>query len=249
MVKRSLLYGALALAVAGGGVAAVAAAAPFAVAADSTAPSGTGQPNQSVHAPRSWGGILPTAAQVLNMTPQQLAQELRGGQSIAQVAQSKGVSEQQVIDAVVQKISATLDQRVQAGKLTQEKSDQIKANLPDCVKKIVEHNGPWRNGHPFLHMGVAQAASILGMTPQALVTELKSGKSLVDVAQSKGMSEQQLIDALINKERPMLTKFVEQKWGGKKPAGSPEAGQGPQAPAPAPSSNSGSSTSTTSPSL
>ncbi|WP_170086606.1 hypothetical protein [Kyrpidia spormannii] len=247
-MKKSLLYGALALAVAGGGVAAAAAAAPFAVAADSTAPSGASQPNQAVHHPRSWGGILPTAAQVLNMPPQQLAQELRGGQSIAQVAQNKGVSEQEVIDAIVQKISATLDQRVQAGELTQQKADQIKAKLPDRVKKIVEHKGPWQHGHPFLRMGVAQAASILGMTPQDLMTELKSGKSLVDVAESKGMSEEQLIDALINKEKPMLMKFVEHKWGGKKPAGSPEAGQGPAAPVPGPSSNSGAST-TTSPSL
>lgn len=246
MVKRSLLYGALALAVAGGGVAAVAAAAPFAVAADSTTSSGTGQPNQAAHHLQPWGGILPTAAQVLNMTPQQLAQELRGGQSIAQVAESKGVSEQQVIDAIVQKISATLDQRVQAGKLTQDKADQMKADLPARVKNIVEHTGLAKQGHPLARVGIAEVASVLGMTPQDLTAQLKSGKSIADVAQSKGMSQAQLIDQLLNKEKDALTKFVEHKWGGKKPAAT--TGSGAASQAPAASSNSGQSSSAATPS-
>ncbi|ADG07761.1 hypothetical protein [Kyrpidia tusciae] len=245
-MKKSLLYSALALAVAGGGAAAVTAVAPFAVAAADTATtaSGSTQPAQAEHH-QQWGGVLSTAAQVLGVTPQQLAQNLRSGQSIAQVAQSKGVSEQQVIDAIVQKISASIDQKVQSGKLSQDKAAQMKANLSARVKNIVEHTGAFgKKGHPFAGRGIADAASILGMTPQDLLAQLKSGQSIADVAQSKGMSEAQLIDALMNKEKDALTKFVEHKWGGKKPAAT--TGSGPASQAPASSSNSDQSSSTTS---
>ncbi|MCL6576956.1 hypothetical protein [Kyrpidia sp.] len=244
-MKKSLLYSALALAVAGGGAAAVTAAAPFAVAAADTATtaSGSTQPAQAEHH-QPWGGVLSTAAQVLGVTPQQLAQNLRSGQSIAQVAQSKGVSEQQVIDAVVQKISASIDQKVQSGKLSQDKAAQMKANLSARVKNIVEHAGSLEEkGHSFARGGIADAASILGMTPQDLLAQLKTGKSIADVAQSKGTSEAQLIDALMNKEKDALTKFVEHKWDGNKAEGT--AGSGEDSQAPAASSNSGSSAGTT----
>ncbi|MDI3257128.1 MAG: hypothetical protein QJR01_05315 [Kyrpidia sp.] len=241
-MKKSLLYSALALAVVGGGTAAAAAvAAPLGVAAaaDTSTSTGSGAATPAAHHARPGGGILGTAAQVLQVTPQELLQDLRSGQSIAQVAQSKGVSEQQVIDAIVQKLSASVDQRVQNGKLTQDKANQIKANLPDQVKKMVEHTGPWnKSGHPLARVGIAQVASILGMTPQDLMTQLKSGQSIADVAQSKGISEAQLIDQLLAKEKDALTKFVEHKWGGKK---TPDqaSGSGPASQTPAPSSNSG----------
>lgn len=221
-MKKSLLYGTLALAVAGGVAAASAALtnpAKIAAAADSSgSAAATAQDHRAGHGP--FGGALNTVAQLLQITPQELLQDLRQGQTIAQVAQSKGVSEQQVIDAIVKDMSAAIDKRVQDGKLTQDQADKIKAGLADKAKKMVEHQGPWKKeGHPFRGGFLKDIASILGMSQQDLLNELKSGKSIAQVAQSKGVSESQLVDQLLQKERDVLTKLVERQWGSHKDSG------------------------------
>lgn len=223
MVKKSLLLGTLALAVAGGAVAVSGVVTgPAGIASAADASSTAGASAKGVKGQQGpLGEVLKTVAQILNITPQELLKDLRSGQSISQVAQSKGVAEQQVIDAIVQDLSASIDKRVQAGKLTQEKADQLKAGLADRVKQMVEHQGPWKKeGYSFQRASLKEIATILGMSQQDLVNQLKSGQSIVDVAQSKGISEEQLIDQLLQKEKDALTKFVERTWGSHKASGS-----------------------------
>lgn len=46
--------------------------------------------------------------------------------------------------------------------------------------------------------GVAISARTIGVTPQALVTELRSGKSIADVAGQHGVSAQTVVNALVS---------------------------------------------------
>lgn len=228
-MKKSFLVGTLALAVLGGAAAisgVVTVPSGIAAAADPSSPAKAQAKGFGAHH-GPLGGVLNTVAQILNVTPQELLKDLRQGQSIAQVAQSKGVAEQQVIDAIVKDLSASIDKRVQDGKLSQEKADQLKAGLPDRVKQMVEHQGPWKKeGRSFRGASLKDVASILGMSQQDLVNQLKSGKSIVEVAQSKGISEDQLVDQLLQKERDVLKKFVERTWGSHKASGSGAASGG-----------------------
>jgi uncharacterized protein (DUF433 family) len=45
---------------------------------------------------------------------------------------------------------------------------------------------------------IALAAKTLGMTPAELLTELKSGKSIADVASERDVPVQDVIDALVD---------------------------------------------------
>jgi lambda repressor-like predicted transcriptional regulator len=76
------------------------------------------------------------AAETLDMSPRVFVQELRSGQSAAQIAEAHGSSGQALVDAVVAAEQAHLDQAVADGKMTQEEADNL---LP----KIIEQANKW----------------------------------------------------------------------------------------------------------
>ncbi len=56
-----------------------------------------------------------------------------------------------------------------------------------------------------------KVAKLLGITPARLENELGQGKSLVDIAKSKGIKEEQLIDKLKNEMTVDLKRLVNRK--------------------------------------
>lgn len=78
-----------------------------------------------------------TAADAIGVTPQDLTNALRSGQSVADVARSKNVDPQRVTDALVAKANAAVDQAVQNGKLTADRAAQIRAKLPQLAQDVV----------------------------------------------------------------------------------------------------------------
>jgi hypothetical protein len=75
-----------------------------------------------------------------------LKQELKAGKSLADIAGEKKVPEQQVIDLLVKDSSQRIDKSVQTGKIAQDKATQMKAKLPDQIKKNVERKGGYGFG-------------------------------------------------------------------------------------------------------
>ena len=92
------------------------------------------------------------------------------------------------------RIAAALKGLVTDGTITQAQADKVASTL---ASSLPDH-GP---GGPGGHRGgghlLASAATVLGMTEADLRTALESGKSLVDVAKSKGMSKATLISKLV----------------------------------------------------
>jgi hypothetical protein len=94
---------------------------------------------------------LSSIASVLGMTADELHTALHSGQSLAAIAQSKGVDTQKVIDAVVAAIKAHVAQEVTSGELTQAQAD---AKLADVVAKATEMvNATPGEGMPGRHRG------------------------------------------------------------------------------------------------
>lgn len=111
----------------------VAALGLFAVGAVS---AGEPAPTPDGKAPRGgpWGhmgrgvGIVSDAVtELLGMTRQEVHEERVAGKTLAQIAQEKGVTDQQVIDALLAGRQEAIDQAVKEGKLTQEQADWLLA--------------------------------------------------------------------------------------------------------------------------
>lgn len=104
---------------------------------------------------RGFGVELDTAASTIGISPDALRQALAGGQSIADVAKSKNVDPQVVIDALVAKVQSNTAARVADGSMTQAQADQRLAKAKEIITAIVNGQKPVRKGHDFGRRGPA----------------------------------------------------------------------------------------------
>ena len=82
-----------------------------------------------------------TLADKLGMNANDLVKELQGGKSVADVAASKDVSEQSLIDALMAPQIDALNARVQNSYLTQTQADSIQQAEAARVKYMLEQKG------------------------------------------------------------------------------------------------------------
>jgi hypothetical protein len=96
------------------------------------------------------GAGLTAVSTALGMTPAELKTALQGGQTIAQVAASKNVSVQKVIDAMIADYKAKETAEVASGDHTQAEVDQkiadFTARASDIVNGKMPAGGPKGNG-------------------------------------------------------------------------------------------------------
>jgi hypothetical protein len=157
---------------------AIAVAAP----SGSTSTTVPGKPAFRVHG----DGLLDAAATALHLTPEQLQQKLSDGKTtIADVAKQQGVDVNTVIDAMV---NADRD-RI---------TDIVNNPLPQ--KRFGPDNlGPMgpRLGFGMIGKGLDTAAKALGITTDELKSDLAKGMSIADIAKSKNVDVNKVIDALV----------------------------------------------------
>jgi hypothetical protein len=112
-------------------------------AQDSGEPTAQGRPqkpddgSQRTRRHRLIRAVIQTSADTIGIDSHALVAQLRAGKSIAQVATEHQKDPQTVIDALVAKASARIDQAVAEGKLTAEKAATIKEKLPSVAERIV----------------------------------------------------------------------------------------------------------------
>jgi hypothetical protein len=97
---------------------------------------------------RGAGKGLDAAATALGITADELRTELRGGQTVAQVATAKGVDVQTVVDAIVADLKAHLDEEVASGEHTQAEADAKLTEATARITDMVNNGRPERGDGP-----------------------------------------------------------------------------------------------------
>lgn len=114
------------------------------------------------------------------------------------------------IDAAFQKaIADTLADQVKSGQLTQAQADALKAKLAHQTPCTLPANPAPRGGSKaalgaYLQAYEKAAASALGVTPTELMTDLRSGESLSQIAAAHNVSEADFRTRLIAGLQPTL---------------------------------------------
>ena len=179
-------------------------------------------------------GHLDAVATALGMTVDELRAALVPGTSLADIAATKGVAVQKVIDAIVATEKAEITQHVADGKITQTQADELLAGLAERVTTMVNADRPafghgfgkgddngehgfGRGGHgrgdhglPGMHDSTV-LEDTLGMTREEIRAGLEAGKSIADLAKEKGVDVQKVIDALVAEARTRITDMVNGK--------------------------------------
>jgi len=96
---------------------------------------------------------LDTAAEAIGITAEELATALRDGSSLAEVATSKGVEPQAVIDALAAELKTKLGEAVTSGRITQAQADEKAANATAWITEMVNGTLPQRFGRHHLWGG------------------------------------------------------------------------------------------------
>lgn len=146
------------------------------------------------------GMKLEAAAEAIGISVDDLKSALKEGKTIAEVAEANGVDRQTVIDALVA-----------AGN---EQLDELRATLPERMAELVDRTLPERGeGHGrrgrLGHFDGEVAAQALGLTPDELREQLRSGKSLAEIATDQGVDRQTLIDTLVASATQKVNEAVE----------------------------------------
>ncbi|NIA24292.1 MAG: hypothetical protein GWP04_01850 [Gammaproteobacteria bacterium] len=154
-------------------------------------------------------------ADMLDMTVPELEDQLKDGATLAQIAESRGSSGEEIVAALVGELSERLADQVAEGRITQEQADEMVAAATGQITDLVESSHPGRaalreHRARLARLGALRiGADVLDMTPQDLRSALESGQSLGEIAQSRGVDEDALIDALLQPIREQVALSVE----------------------------------------
>ena len=121
-------------------------------------------------------------------------------------------------------LADTLAAQVSSGSLTQAQADSITA-AGEAARAAGGNRGPRGGDHGGDRGGRGQrganlevAATALGITSDALKTELQAGKTIADVATANGVEVQTVIDALVADATTDLTERITNMVNGVRPA-------------------------------
>jgi hypothetical protein len=154
--------------------------------------------DRGMHGP---GDDLDAAASYLGLTTANLLTQLQAGKTLSAVADAtSGKSTAGLVTALVAHEKQELTDAVAAGRLTRAQADQIGTTLTQRFNDFVTHNGrgPLGDGPRHHGGGLDAAAGYLGTNEAALLTQLRAGKTLAQIANAtSGKSASGLIDALV----------------------------------------------------
>ena len=158
-------------------------------------------------------GILSAAADILKLDRDELRRELKEGKTLAEIAAKRGVGKDELIRRLSEAAAKRIDAKVAEGRLTAARAEQLKAGLQARIEAAVDTRGmplpPHRHpGHLYL---MHKIASVLGISKDELKSRLAEGKSIAEIAKSKGMSEDRLIEKLKDSLTDELRRFVRMK--------------------------------------
>jgi hypothetical protein len=198
MIGRRLVAGtAVVAAVAAGAVVGALIGVPGMSGASTAPTSTTTKANDAPHirgvGPFIGAGkdVLDAGAKALNLTTEQLLTKLRDGKTtIADVAKQQNVDVQTVIDAMAAAAKSDI-------------TDMVNNPLP--VPPKFEGGFKGGPGLGFGHRGggvfggkLDGAAKALGITTDQLMTDLRNGQSIADVANAKNVDLNKVIDAMVS---------------------------------------------------
>jgi hypothetical protein len=149
------------------------------------------------------GRLGAETAEVLGITPDDLAEQLEAGATVAEIAAANGSSGDQLVDAVTDHIAAHLAVQVTAGKLEEAQAGAIVVRSAETLRRLVDVENPLgtlvkaRRNRAARTDAFAAVADALGMAIDDVRLDLESGMSLAQIAGTRGVGEQVLIDVLL----------------------------------------------------
>ncbi|SDF05156.1 LysM peptidoglycan-binding domain-containing protein [Sporomusa acidovorans] len=134
----------------------------------------------------------------LKINEQTFADKVKAGKTLVQIADEQGISEQALKGFLTEEMTNRIDAAVKAGRLTEDKAAQAKANIEKRVDDMINGKG-FMYGHGPMRPAMfdhAKLLDLLKMEDESFKAERKAGKSLLTIAKEHNVSEQELANFL-----------------------------------------------------
>src|SRR3954453_23646552 len=148
------------------------------------------------------GSVVSAAVAYLPLDRATIAADLKAGQSLAQIATAQGKTADGLVTAMLAPAQLRLDAAVAAGRLASDKETAFLAKLRTALTAIVNHASPPRVTHT-APVRVTTAAILkpaltyLQLDLRGVIAQLRSGKTLAQVAVAQGKTAAGLVDAVL----------------------------------------------------
>jgi hypothetical protein len=159
------------------------------------------------------GALVRAAVTYLGVDKTTIVAALKSGQSLAQIATAQGKTVDGLVAAIVAPAKLKLDAAVAAGRLTTDRETRLLARLQTAVTKLVNRTrkAPHAGDRP-VRVQIAAilkpALAYLGLDFKAVATQLRSGKTLADIAAAQNKTAAGLVDAVVASVKTALDKRV-----------------------------------------
>lgn len=141
------------------------------------------------------GAGLDDLAEFLGLKPEELKSALRSGKSLAQVAKEQGKNREDLKNYLMAQATPRISARI----------DRL-IDRPGLLEQ-----GHRKAGHSrIMRQEWAEVARYLGLTPEQLAIERQSGKSLADIARTRGKSSDDLKSFLLGRINARLDEAVKE---------------------------------------
>ncbi|MEZ5377131.1 MAG: hypothetical protein R2733_11540 [Acidimicrobiales bacterium] len=146
-------------------------------------------------------------AELLDMTPAELREARDAGQTLAETAAAQGVSEAELVAALVDEATSRLDAAVAEGRLDADRAADMSDGLEERIAEMVQRTPEERptpgegrrlDAHPRMEQRLLGAPVFdeLGLDPDALHDAIDGGSTLAEAAAAQGVGADELAAAL-----------------------------------------------------
>ncbi|MEC0232873.1 hypothetical protein P4H71_00705 [Paenibacillus kribbensis] len=176
---------------------------------------------------------------VLDLSKTELQKQFQAGKTLSDLAKAKGISTDEVTNALLQPQLTKLAGDHKSGKLTQDKVASIKTDLTkqlnnSLTKKVTTvttvtttstttsttsnpavawaKSSDTTSTHALTNLKKSAAASVLNLSQPELDQQIKAGKSIVDIAKDQGVDKSKVIDTVVAKEKNWVTSQLNNSW-------------------------------------
>jgi hypothetical protein len=154
-----------------------------------------------------FAGLFDQSATYLGMKPADLRAKLPGTSLAAIANATTGKNRDGLVAALTKTADEAIAKAFADAKITKDQADKATAAVPDHIAKFVDHVYPKKEPRPlakapttvqaFIGDAAAAGRDYLGLTQTDIVTQLKAGKSLGDIANATaGKNRDGLVNAI-----------------------------------------------------
>ncbi|AIF52515.1 DUF2680 domain-containing protein [Pelosinus sp. UFO1] len=149
--------------------------------------------------------------QFLKIDAQTFEAARKEGKSLVAIAKEQGISEQVLKDFMVEQMTKHMEERAKEGKLPENKKSYTRADIEKHVSDMMNGKGNMHHNHGQMHhapVDKTKLLELLKMSDESLKNEIKTGKTLVEIAKEQGVSEETLKTTLVEQMLQRIEKGV-----------------------------------------